>query len=140
MSRNLNKIYLIGNVGADGEEKLTRSGRPFVVFSLATNLFWKDGRGQAKSKVEWHRCVCWDINFPIPKKGDSLYIQGRLGYYTWTQKEETIPIKVAEINVEDYIYMIEHPKVEAAKPKKRKAPAKKKKAKKKAAAQKDIEF
>ena len=138
MSRNLNKIYLIGNVGADGEEKLTQSGRPFITFSLATNLFWKDGRGQTKTKVEWHRCVCWDINFPKPKKGDCLWIQGRLGYFTWTRDGQEV--KTAEINVEEYIYITEYPEVEVAKTKSKKKPPAKKKAPKKKSPQEEIEF
>ena len=55
MSRSLNKVMLIGNVGSEPDIRATSSGTQVAKVSLATNRQWKDGSGQQKEKTEWHR-------------------------------------------------------------------------------------
>ena len=84
MSRSLNKIMLIGNVGNDPDVRTTSSGTPIANMSLATTRKWKDGSGEQKEKTEWHRLTVWgklvDVVERYVKKGDRLYVEGRIEY------------------------------------------------------------
>ncbi|HSJ14482.1 MAG TPA: single-stranded DNA-binding protein, partial [Longimicrobiales bacterium] len=60
MSRSLNKVMLIGNIGAEPEIKTTGAGTRFAKVSLATNRTWNDRSGQRQEKTEWHRLTFWD--------------------------------------------------------------------------------
>ena len=84
MSRSLNKIMLIGNVGNDPDVRTTSSGTPIANMSLATTRKWKDGSGEPKEKTEWHRLTVWgklvDVVERYVKKGDRLYVEGRIEY------------------------------------------------------------
>ena len=59
MSRSLNKVMLIGNVGNDPDVRTTSSGTPIANMSLATTRKWKDGSGEQREKTEWHRLAVW---------------------------------------------------------------------------------
>ena len=59
MSRSLNKVMLIGNVGSDPEIRATSSGNRVAKLSIATNRQWKNSSGQPQEKTEWHRLVIW---------------------------------------------------------------------------------
>ena len=84
MSRSLNKVMLIGNVGNDPDVRTTSSGTPIANMSLATTRKWKDGSGEQREKTEWHRLTVWgklvDVVERYVKKGDRLYVEGRLEY------------------------------------------------------------
>lgn len=84
MSRSLNKVMLIGNVGAEPEVKTTAGGTRFAKVSLATSRTFPDRNGQQQEKTEWHRLTFWDRLADIVEKyvhkGDRLYIEGRLEY------------------------------------------------------------
>ena len=90
MSRSLNKVMLIGNVGDDPDIRATSSGTRFAKVSLATNERWKAPSGEQKEKTEWHRLTVWgsstggssllDVFERYVKKGDLLYVEGRLEY------------------------------------------------------------
>ena len=84
MSRSLNKVMLIGNVGNDPDVRTTSSGTPMAKMSLATTRTWKDGSGEQKEKTEWHRLTVWgklvDVVERYVKKGDRLYVEGRIEY------------------------------------------------------------
>lgn len=84
MSRSLNKVMLIGNVGAEPEIKTTGGGTKFAKVSLATNRTFSDRTGQQQEKTEWHRLTFWDkladLVDQYVKKGDRLYIEGRIEY------------------------------------------------------------
>ena len=84
MSRSLNKIMLIGNVGNDPDVRTTSSGTPIANMSLATTRTWKDGSGEQREKTEWHRLTVWgklaDVVERYVKKGDRLYVEGRIEY------------------------------------------------------------
>ena len=84
MSRSLNKIMLIGNVGNDPDVRTTSSGTPIANMSLATTRKWKDGSGEQREKTEWQRLTVWgklvDVVERYVKKGDRLYVEGRIEY------------------------------------------------------------
>ena len=84
MSRSLNKVSLIGNVGNDPEIRATAGGTRVAKISLATNRSWNDGNGQRQEKTEWHRLTFFgrlaDIVEQYVKKGDRLFAEGRLEY------------------------------------------------------------
>lgn len=84
MSRSLNKVMLIGNVGAEPEVRTTASGTKVAKVSLATNRTFTDRSGQRQEKTEWHRLTFWDRLAEIVEqyvhKGDRLYVEGRIEY------------------------------------------------------------
>ncbi len=84
MSRSLNKVMLIGNVGSDPEIRATSSGNRVAKLSLATNRSWPDRSGQQQEKTEWHRLTFFgrlvDVVEQWVKKGDRLYVEGRIEY------------------------------------------------------------
>ena len=84
MSRSLNKVMLIGNVGNDPEIRATSSGARVAKVSLATNRTFQDRSGQNQERTEWHRLTFFgrlaDIVEQYVKKGDRLYAEGRIEY------------------------------------------------------------
>jgi single-strand DNA-binding protein len=85
MSRSLNKVMLIGNVGNEPEIRATGSGARVAKVSLATNRSWTDrNSGQKNEKTEWHRLTFFgrlvDVVEQWVKKGDRLYVEGRIEY------------------------------------------------------------
>lgn len=84
MSRSLNKVMLIGNVGAEPEVKPTSSGNKVAKVSLATNRSFTDRSGQTQEKTEWHRLTFWgklaDVVEQYVHKGDRIYVEGRIEY------------------------------------------------------------
>jgi single-strand DNA-binding protein len=84
MSRSLNKVMLIGNVGNEPEIRATSAGSRVAKVSVATNRTFQDRTGQQQEKTEWHRLTFFgrlaDIVEQYVKKGDRLYVEGRLEY------------------------------------------------------------
>ena len=95
MSRSLNKVILIGNLGADPEVRSTSNGSRVATLSLATSRQWKNQSGEKQEKTEWHRVVLWnnkgstlaDIAEKYCKKGDKVYIEGSIEYRSWQDRE-----------------------------------------------------
>lgn len=108
MSRSVNKVMLIGNLGADPEVRSTTGGNRVATFSLATSRSWKSSSGERQEKTEWHRCVVWnaknsqlaDIVERYVKKGDKLFVEGRIEYRQWQDKENQTRY-TTEINVRE---------------------------------------
>src|SRR3989454_3002796 len=88
VSRSLNKVMLIGNLGADPEVRSTNNGGRVANLSLATSRQWTGAGGERQEKTEWHRVICWnnkgaqlaDLAEKYMKKGDKLYVEGRVEY------------------------------------------------------------
>lgn len=78
----VNKVMLIGRLGADPQLKYTPSGRANVTFNLATNAAWKDQEGNQQERTDWHRIVAWsklaEVIGEWLKKGSLVYLEGRL--------------------------------------------------------------
>ena len=90
MSRTLNKVMLIGNVGKDPELKYTPSGIPVTSFRLATSETWKDRDGNVQEHTDWHTIVAWrglaEVIHKLVKKGSRVYIEGRIQTRTFDDK------------------------------------------------------
>lgn len=84
MSRGLNKVQLIGNLGRDAETRATGNGTPVTNFSLATTR-WTKGEGEGKEVTDWHDIVLWkgEKVAPYLNKGTQVYIEGRLQTRSW---------------------------------------------------------
>jgi single-strand DNA-binding protein len=112
VSRSLNKVTLIGNLGNDPEVRSTTGGNRVATFSLATSRSWNDAAGAKQEKTEWHRCVVWntkssqlaDIVERYVKKGDKLYVEGRIEYRQWQDKDGQTRYST-EINVRELIML-----------------------------------
>jgi single-strand DNA-binding protein len=108
----LNKATLIGNLGNDPEVRSTTGGSRVATFSLATSRSWNDPSGAKQEKTEWHRCVVWntkgsqlaDIVERYVKKGDKLYVEGRIEYRQWQDKENQTRY-TTEINVRELLML-----------------------------------
>ena len=110
MSRGgVNKVILIGNLGADPEVKYTPSGAPVVNVNLATNESWTDRSGERQERTEWHRLVIWrklaEIVGQYLKKGSKIYVEGRLETRSWDdpsgQKRYTTEVVVNDMQMLD---------------------------------------
>jgi single-strand DNA-binding protein len=88
---SVNKVILIGNLGADPELKYTPSNRPVCNLSVATNEVFKDKAGQRQERTEWHRVTVWGEQAEhcskYLSKGRSVYVEGRLQTRSWDDKE-----------------------------------------------------
>jgi len=112
VSRSLNKVMLIGNLGADPEVRSTSNGSRVATLSLATSRQWTTQAGEKQEKTEWHRCVVWnakgsglaDVVEKYLKKGDRVYVEGRIEYRTWQDKEGQKRY-TTEINVRDLVML-----------------------------------
>jgi single-strand DNA-binding protein len=78
----VNKVILIGRLGADPEIRYTADGTPVATFSLATTETWKNKDGTKAEQTEWHRIVAWrklgEISAEYLKKGKLVYVEGRI--------------------------------------------------------------
>jgi single-strand DNA-binding protein len=89
MAGSVNKVILIGNVGADPEIRRTQDGRPIANLRIATSESWRDrNSGERKEKTEWHSVVVFNEGLckvveQYVKKGAKLYIEGALQTRKW---------------------------------------------------------
>jgi len=112
VSRSLNKVMLIGNLGSDPEVRSTTGGNRVATFSLATSRQWNSPNGEKQEKTEWHRCVVWntkgsglaDVVEKYCKKGDKIYVEGRIEYRQWQDKDNQTRYST-EINVREMIML-----------------------------------
>jgi single-strand DNA-binding protein len=93
MAGSVNKVILIGNLGADPEVRRTQDGRPIVNLRLATTESWRDkNSGDRKSKTEWHNVVIFNEGLckvveQYVKKGTTVYVEGALQTRKWTDQQ-----------------------------------------------------
>jgi single-strand DNA-binding protein len=87
MSRGLNKVMIIGNLGRNPEMRYTPSGRPVTSFSVATRRSWVNAEGTRREETEWFNVVAWGNLAEICKqhltKGQQVYVEGRLQTRGW---------------------------------------------------------
>jgi len=83
----VNKVILIGNLGADPELRYTANGTAVATLSLATSRKWKDKDGNMNDETEWHRVVVWAASAEFCgnylSKGSKIYVEGRLQTRKW---------------------------------------------------------
>jgi single-strand DNA-binding protein len=93
MAGSVNKVILVGNLGADPEIRRTQDGRPIANLRIATSESWRDKTsGERKEKTEWHRVVIFSeglcrVAEQYLKKGAKVYIEGALQTRKWTDKD-----------------------------------------------------
>ena len=89
---SLNKVLLIGHLGADPESRFTTSGSAVTNFNVATNESWRSAEGDTKEKTEWHRVVLFgkmaETAAEYMKKGQLVFIEGRLQTRSWEDKDK----------------------------------------------------
>jgi single-strand DNA-binding protein len=92
MARGINKVILIGNLGADPETRYTPSNTAVTNLRLATSESWRDKQsGDQQERTEWHRVVCFsrlaEIAAEYLRKGSKVYIEGSLRTNKWQGKD-----------------------------------------------------
>lgn len=92
MARGINKVILIGNLGADPDTRSTAGGNAVTNLSLATSETWRDKQsGEMNEKTEWHRVVMFsklaEIAGEYLRKGSKVYIEGRLQTRKWQDRD-----------------------------------------------------
>ena len=93
MAGSVNKVILVGNLGADPEVRRTQDGRPIVNLRVATSETWRDkATGERKEKTEWHRVVIFSeglakVAEQYLKKGAKVYLEGALQTRKWQDKD-----------------------------------------------------
>ena len=89
MAGSVNKVILVGNLGADPEVRHTQDGRPIVNLRVATSENWRDkASGERRERTEWHRVVIFNENLAkiaeqYLKKGSKVYLEGQLQTRKW---------------------------------------------------------
>jgi single-strand DNA-binding protein len=87
----VNKVILVGNLGADPQIRYTPQGTAVANFSLATTERFNNKNGERESRTEWHRIVAWgrlaEICNEYLKKGKQVYIEGRIQTRQWDDKD-----------------------------------------------------
>jgi single-strand DNA-binding protein len=108
MSGSLNKVLLIGRLGADPEIKQMVNGKNVARLSLATSQSWKDkNTGEKKQKTEWHRVVIFNeglVNVvqQYLKKGSQVYIEGQLSTRKWRDEQSGQDKYSTEVVIQGY--------------------------------------
>jgi single-strand DNA-binding protein len=93
MAGSVNKVILVGNLGADPEVRRTQDGRAMVKLRLATSDTWRDkGSGERKERTEWHQIVIFNENLckfaeQYLKKGNKIYVEGQLQTRKWQDQQ-----------------------------------------------------
>ncbi|MBA7701840.1 Single-stranded DNA-binding protein [subsurface metagenome] len=89
---SVNKVILVGHVGADPEPRYTSSGTAVVNLRIATNEVWRDAEGKDQEITEWHSVVLWGKQAEFVanyiKKGQLIYVEGRLQTRTWEDRDK----------------------------------------------------
>lgn len=87
MTRGLNKVLIIGSLGADPEMRYTPGGKPVTSYSVAVNRGWRTSEGERKEATEWFNVVAWgnlaEICNQFLHKGSQVYVEGRLQTRSW---------------------------------------------------------
>ena len=104
----MNKVMLIGNLGADPQIKYIPDGTPVARFSIATNSRWTDREsGEKKSKTEWHRIIAWrglaELCAEYLKKGSKVFVCGKMQTRSWVK--DGITRYITEINISEIEFL-----------------------------------
>lgn len=93
MAGSINKVILVGNLGADPDVRQTNDGRPIVNLSIATSDSWRDkNSGERRERTEWHRVVIFSeglakVAEQYLRKGSKVYLEGQLQTRKWQDKD-----------------------------------------------------
>ena len=88
---SVNKVILVGNLGADPEVRYTSGGTAVANLRMATNERWTDKSGQKQERTEWHRVVVWgrqaEVAGEYMRKGQLVYVEGSLQTRQWEDRD-----------------------------------------------------
>lgn len=92
MARGINKVILVGNIGADPDVRYMPNGNAVTTLSVATSETWKDkNTGEKQDRTEWHRVVCFnklgEIAGEYIRKGSKIYVEGSLRTRKWQDQQ-----------------------------------------------------
>jgi single-strand DNA-binding protein len=91
MAEGLNRVTLIGNLGADPELKYTQNGQAVLRLRLATTESYMNRAGERQQRTDWHTCIVWgkrgEALNNILSKGRSICVEGRIQYRQWDDKD-----------------------------------------------------
>ena len=103
MVQGVNKVILIGNLGADPELRYTPNGTAVADFRIATTERWKDKEGNSQDRTEWHRIVVWcklaEVAGEYLKKGSQVYGEGRLRTRSWEDQNGVNGIRLRFLSI-----------------------------------------
>ena len=107
MSRSVNKIILVGNVGRDPDIQQTQNGTKVAHLSLATNRRLPSEEEEGKERTDWHRLTFWNRLAQFAEdcisQGDRIYVEGRLEYDSYERDGVTIP--TADVSVKEVVLL-----------------------------------
>ena len=107
MAKSVNKVTLLGNLGKDPEVKFLPSGQAVANFTIATSDRYKDKAGEWQDRTEWHNVVAYartaEIVRDYVKKGNKVYVEGRLTTRSWDDKDSGKKVYRTEIVVNDLV-------------------------------------
>ncbi len=109
MTRGLNKVMIIGNLGRDPEMRYTPSGKPVTSFSVAVSRSWVKPEGERTETTDWFNVVAWgrlaEICSQYLIKGSMVYVEGRLETRSWEaengQKHYRTEVVASDVNILD---------------------------------------
>lgn len=113
MSRAVNRVTLVGNLGADPDVRATSNGSRVATLSLATSKTWTNDKGEKQEKTAWHRVICWnaakgpqlaDLVEQWCQKGSKLFVEGEIEYRSWQDKDGTMRY-TTEINAREIVFL-----------------------------------
>jgi single-strand DNA-binding protein len=106
MSRSVNKVILVGNIGRDPDVQTTSAGTKVAHVSLATSRRVPVSGG-FEDRTEWHRLTMWDrlaqLTEDYVRKGDRVYVEGRIEYDSYEKNGVTVP--TAEVQVRELVLL-----------------------------------
>ncbi len=109
MARDLNKVLIIGRLGADPEFRYTAAGTPVATFRVATSRQWRDPNGHLHEETEWFHVVAWsrlaEICHQYLSRGVRVYIEGRLQTRTWEDAQSGEQRSRVEVIAQDMILL-----------------------------------
>ena len=109
MSKSVNKVILVGNLGKDPDIKYTPSGVAVAKITVATNERHKEKNGEWQERAEWHNVVLWqrlvEITGEYLTKGSKVYIEGRLHTRCWDDKQTNQKKYATEVVASDLVLL-----------------------------------
>ncbi len=114
---SINRVILVGYLGAEPESRYTPSGTAATNFNLATNESWRDKEGEIKEHTEWHRCTLFGKSAEMAKeylkKGQMVYVEGRLRTRSW-EDDDGVKRYATDVNCDMFTMLGKRPEGGAA--------------------------
>ena len=109
MAGSLNKVLIIGNLGADPEVRTTQSGQTVATLSIATSENYTDREGNRQERTEWHRVVLWarlaELAQQYLRKGRKVYVEGRIQTRSWDDAQSGQRRYTTEVVAREMVFL-----------------------------------